>query len=286
MSSSAAWQKTLGPGAALTLSGAYYEAFQGEAATLVDASERRNFRSLLPTLELAWATAERMTVAVSAGYRMFVFKPDRDIDFNAPTAGVELRWAHQPDSGTDWEAGAGATFEHRTFGGPALIDDCPAPAQPDLPCSGPETRVDDFLMSHLDVTRTGRFLLGAGYAFHYNRSNSFGETVMRHFASARFAVGLPGGFTLAARAELLFAFYRDPVAVGVGQISPGNPFISVESIADENRSSARIDLSRDLGERTRLVARYTFYANELGVTAPISYRRQTLLLSLAFTIEK
>jgi hypothetical protein len=285
VSSSAAWQITVNEKSALTLSAAYYEAFQGAPDNLEDASLRRNFRSLVPSLQLDWSAAERVTLAASAGYRMFVFKPDRDIDFDAPTAGLELRWARQPDSGAEWEGAAGATFERRTFGGPAFIVGCPAPAQPNIPCSGPETRVDDFLMSHLEVTRTGRVLLGLGYAFQFNLSNSFGETVMRHFAIGRFAVALPGGFMLAARAELLFASYRDPVLVGVGPISPGSA-ISVESIGDENRSSVRIDLSRELGERLRLTARYTFYANELGTTAPVSYRRQTLLLSLAFSLEK
>jgi len=73
--------------------------------------------------------------------------------------------------------------------------------------------------------------------------------------------------------------------VGVGPISPGSA-ISVESIGDENRSSVRIDLSRELGERMRVITRYTFYANELGTTSPVSYRRQTLLLSLAFALDK
>ncbi|HMC93956.1 MAG TPA: hypothetical protein VKO16_04215 [Polyangia bacterium] len=286
VSSSAAWQTTVNDRSALTLSAAYYEAFQGAPHNLDDASLRRNFRSLAPSLQLDWSAAEGVTLAVSAGYRMFVFKPDRDIDFDAPTAGVELRWARQPDTGAEWEGAVGAAFERRTFGGPAFIG-CPAPAQPifDIPCSGPDTRVDDFLMSHLDVTRTGRVLLGLGYAFQFNLSNSFGETVRRHFAIGRFAVALPGGFMLAARAELLFASYRDPVLVGLGQSSPGSA-ISVESIEDETRSSVRIDLSREVGERMRLIARYTFYANELGATAPVSYRRQTLLLSLAFALEK
>jgi len=287
VSSSAAWQTTVNDKSALTLSAAYYEAFQGAPDNLEDASLRRNFRSLVPSLQLDWSAAERVTLAASAGYRMFVFKPDRDIDFDAPNVSLELRWARQPDSGAEWEGAAGAAFERRTFGGPAFIG-CPAPAQPgtDIPCSGPETRVDDFLMSHLEVTRTGRVLLGLGYAFQLNLSNSFGETVMRHFAIGRAALALPGGLMLAARAELLFAFYRDPVPVGVGQIAPGNTFVSVESIEDENRSSARVDLSRELGERMRLVARYTFYVNELGVTAPVSYHRQTLLLSLALALEK
>ena len=97
--SSIAWAKALGPRATLTLSGAYYEAFQAPAKNLVDASERRDFRSLASTVQLGWIAAERFDLSLIAGYRSFLFKPDRDDDFNAPTAAVELRWTRQTDAG-------------------------------------------------------------------------------------------------------------------------------------------------------------------------------------------
>ncbi len=291
--SSMAWAKALGRRATLTLAGAYYEAFQAAAGNLLDASERRDFRSLGSNVQLGWIAAEHFDLSINAGYRSFLFKPDRDDDFTAPTAAVELRWTRQGRD-ADWEVGAGAVFEHRTFGGPALTTNCPAEIQPPatgslnpfvFACAGAETRRDDFLMSRLDLLRVGRVLLGAGYAFHYNRSNSYGETVLRHLATARFAAPLPGGFTLAARGEVLLAFYRQPMIVGQ-QVAAGNTFSSVESIDDENRSSVRVDLSHDLADGLRLLARYTFYANELANASPISYQRQTLLLSLTGSLEK
>ena len=66
------------------------------------------------------------------------------------------------------------------------------------------------------------------------------------------------------------------------QMVGGKPFVNIE---DENRSSVRVDLSRDVSERLRALLRYTFYANELGSSGG-TYRRQTLLLSLAFVLEK
>ena len=283
--SSLAWAEALGPRATLTLSGAYYEAFQPAPANFLDDLERRNFRSLAPMAQLGWIAAERLELSITAGYRNFLFKPDRDDDFNAPMFAGELRWVRQADDDADWEASTGAAYEHRTFGGPALTIDCPmVPNVPTgLACSGPDRRRDDFLMSHLDLQRVGRVLIGAGYAFHDNRSNSYGETVMRHIVTARFAAPLPGGLTLAARGELLFAHYAQPQPIG--ETPAGNSFSSIEAIEDENRSSVRVDLSHELGDRLRLIARYTFYANELG-NASISYRRQTLLLSLTGTIEK
>jgi hypothetical protein len=146
-------------------------------------------------------------------------------------------------------------------------------------------RTDNFVMTQAEVTRTGRILIGAGYAFHHNASNSFGETLIRHIAIARVAAPLPLGFYLAARADLLFAFYRDPVPVAqadMAQMVAGRPFVTIE---DENRSSVRVDLSRDVVDRLRALLRYTFYANELGGNSG-TYRRHTLLLSLSFSFEK
>ena len=81
-------------------------------------------------------------------------------------------------------------------------------------------------------------------------------------------------------------FYRDsiPVARAVDMMTmiAGKPFINIE---DENRSSVRVDLSRDISEKLRGQLRYTFYANELGSSGG-TYRRHTLLLNLAFVVEK
>jgi hypothetical protein len=273
--SSLVWRTALGPRTWLAPSGTYYEAFQSWAPHYDPAGERRDFRSLAPTLELRTSLTDSVELGATAGYRWLLFKPDRDFDFNGPTAGVNLRWLHDADSGADWEARAGAALEHRGFAGPALT-----PCSDSLPCPGSAMRTDQFLMAQADVTRTGRVLLAAGYAFHYNDSNSFGETVTRHIAIARVAGALPLGLYLAARADLLFAFYRDEVPVA--SMTGGKPFVNIE---DENRSSVRVDLSRDIGDNLRGLLRYTFYANELGNSAG-TYRRHTLLLSLAFVFEK
>src|SRR6185369_15815418 len=109
-------------------------------------------------------------------------------------------------------------------------------------------RRDNFLMGRLEATRTGAVLIGAGYALHWNSSNSYGERVTRHFATLRFAAALPFGLYLAARGELLFARYLHPVVVGqsASMSAQGLTYLSVD---DENRSSVRVDVSRALGER-------------------------------------
>ncbi|HXU00163.1 MAG TPA: hypothetical protein VN903_04185 [Polyangia bacterium] len=281
--SSLVWRTALGGHTWLAPSGTYYEAFQSWAPEGDPAGERRDFRSLAPTLELRTGLTDSVDLGVTAGYRWLLFKPDRDFDFNGPTAGVNLRWLHDTESGSDWEARAGAAVEYRGFAGLARIGNCPPDS---LPCPGTELRNDNFLMAEADVTRTGRVLAGVGYAFHHNGSNSFGETLIRHIAIARVATALPLGLYLAARADLSFVFYRDSIPVArVTDMAPtvaGKPFVNIE---EENRSSVRVDLSRDVGARLRALLRYTFYANELGSSGG-TYRRHTLLLSLAFVLEK
>ena len=68
-----------------------------------------------------------------------MFKPDRNFDFDGPTAGVNLRWLYDAEEGADWEARAGAALEDRRFGGPAHVGMRP----PDgLPCPGTVRRND------------------------------------------------------------------------------------------------------------------------------------------------
>jgi len=281
--SSLMWRTALGARAWLSPSGAYYEAFQSWAPPGDPEGERRDFRSLAPALELRAAVTDAIEVSFAGGYRWLVYKPDRDFDFHGATTGASLRWAHAVEGGADWEARAIAALELRNFAGPAHVGNCPPSS---LPCPGTDMRADQFTVAGIDVTRTGRLLLGAGYAFQHNGSNSYGETVIRHVATARVAAALPVGLYLAARADLLFAFYRDAVPVAQAteptQMVAGKPYATIE---DENRSSVRLDLSHDIGERLRALLRYTFYANELSNSSG-TYRRHTLLLSLTYAIEK
>jgi hypothetical protein len=273
--SALSWRAALGPRASLSLAGAYYEAFQRPETDPFTINQRRDFRSLTPSLRFAHTVGARADLGITVGYRFFVFKSDGTLDFQSPTAAVDLRWARESaDGGADWEAGLGAAFERRSFTGAPCVD---------LACQtfGPGTRLDNFFIAHTELTHTGRVLLGGGYAFHLNESNSFGETVQRHFFVARLGAALPLDIFLAARAEILIAFYAQPVALALSD-SAGRSYLSIE---DENRSNVRVDLSRNLTEHLQLIARYTFYANEITASA-VSYRRQTALLSLAFTFEK
>lgn len=270
--SSLLWRAPLTTRSALVLSGAYYEAFQRMAPAPVYSAERHDFRSLTPALRLTHALGEHAEAGLGAGYRLFVFKPDRSYDFQAPCASLDASWARETDDGgADWEAVLHATAERRAFDGAILV----AGTAGGPPTTGSTPRVDEFLTAALDVSRTGSVLVGGGYAVQVNVSNSFGASATRHFATARFSAALPLDLYLAARTELLLAArYADS--------SAGRAYLSIE---DENRSNVRGELSRNLSPRVQLFARYTLYFNPIGGSAT-SYVRQTALLSLAFTLEK
>jgi len=283
VSTSLQWRVFLGEEWNLSILGAYYEAFQrGESGAGAGPRQRGDFRSLAPTARLGRRLGEHVELGVSGGYRQLVFKPNPDYTFDAPTAALDLRWlTDDPDAGVDWELAAGVAYEYRRYDSSALvITNCFAMAG-DMLCPlmlTQNARRDQFATGHVELTRTGAALLGLGYVLQWNQSNSYGETLQRHFLSLRLTAGLPLGLYLAARAELLVARYADRVMIG----SPST--MQTNDIDRENRSSVRVDLSRALTERLQLVARYTAYLNELGSVG--RYHRQTALLSLAITLDK
>jgi hypothetical protein len=277
------WRAPLGARSALVLAGAYYEAFQREAPPPVYGDERRDFRSLTPTARFVTALSEHLDLGVGGGYRLFVFKPDQTFNFNAPTATLDLRWARETaDGSADWEAAFRANYERRAFDGFPYVEP-PTCKMPCPPVPGTGTRLDHFATAGLDISRTGaRLLVGVGYALHLNFSNSFGETVTRHFFDAHAAASLPLEFYVALHAEIVFAYYADQVPVAPNMNMAGSMFSSIE---DENRNSVRVDLSRNLTDRLQIIARYSYYANSTTAN-DVTYRRQTALLSLAYTFEK
>lgn len=269
---SARWRMAVGEKSGLGLQALYYEAFQRASSDPADAPDRRDFRSLTPTLSFDSRVGSNAVLAGSAGYRSFVFKSDLDFDFHGPVGSLDLRWTREAaDGASDLELTLGASGERRAFSGPAIN---PSVASPPL-------RRDTFLVGHIDLTHAGRVLLGGGYALQWNGSNSYGDALTRHVLALRFATALPFGCYLAARGELILAQYHDPVALGQ------NPTTGqLLSIDDENRNSLRADLTRALSERMQLLARYTIYANEIGLSSSVAhYRRQTFLLSLAFALD-
>lgn len=270
--SSGRWRIGLGDKTGVGLQAIYYEAFQRASGDPGDVADRRDFRSLTPALIFDARLGDNTVLSGSGGYRSFVFKSALDFDFHGPVGSLDLRWTKESaDGASDLEVTAGASAELRAFSGLAVSTTATSPPQ----------RRDTFLVGHVDLTHAGRVLFGGGYALQWNGSNSYGDALTRHVLALRFATALPLGCYLAARGELILAQYHDPVALGQNPTTG-----ALLSIDDENRNSLRADLTRALTERLQILARYTIYANEIGLSSSVAhYRRQTFLLSLAFALD-
>ena len=269
----------------------YYEAIQAgspaerELAVRNLTGDPRDFRSLTPTLRIQRAIANSGTLALGAGYRWFVYKPNRDYDFGAPVLSLEYHWGHETaDGGADWEVAAGGGVELRGFAGALFVAQPPGCAPQDCVAAPDPTgnkHDDQFYTGHVDVTHTGRVLAGAGYAIQWNRSNSYGESLLFHVGTLRFTAPLPLGVYLAARAELVYGVYPDPLAQAIKLTG-----LASTSIDGEYRSNIRAELSRDIGAHIQLVTRYTLYFNALTTTqSQGKYLRQTATLSLVYSID-
>ncbi len=254
----------------LAFSGAYYEAFQRGPF------DRRDFRSGAPGLRLDRRFAEHGLLSVGAGYRWFTFKSDSGYSFDGPTAVVRVHQAlpgNLEQEGADWDWDAMASLEWRGFSGPACERDVCVDA-------GRPRHTDRFWMASAEVTRTSRILLGAGAALHVNRSNSYGESLVRGSLHLRWVLPLPGELSLSGRAEMVVTRYADSLPL-VRDPEMGTPRISIE---DESRSTLRIELARPLSRNVEIGARYTLYTSAPS-SGPLDFRRQTVLLYLAVLSE-
>lgn len=283
LETSGTWRVALGERTRLSVNGSTYDAIQAGTAAERDVSGvARDFRSLMPTLRVTRAVGSSSTWAFGAGYRWFVFKPQRAYDFVAPAAAIEYRIARENSDGSaDWEALATVGAELRKFAGTRLVREtgcsaaarCTAVTDPDAQA----LHEDQFFSGRLDVTRTGHLLVGASYALQWNRSNSYSETLLRHAGAIRLTLPLPLGLYLATRAELVLVSYPDHAAFSTGPSGQ-----SRTTIEDENRSQIRTELTRDISAHLQLVGRYCLYVNAIGQN---SYQRQTATLSLAFGLD-
>jgi hypothetical protein len=263
----------LGASTTFALDATYYEIFQRSD----DVQDARDFRSVLPAARLEQRVGAAQLYA-GAGYRSLTWKPAPELDFAGATAFLGYRQQRAVplgEEGAEWEWGAAASVDLRTFGGPRCesLDACRSDGTP-------ETRRDRFVVAQVDATRTGDVLLGAGFALHLNESNSFGESLRRVIGHVRGVFLLPAGFSLATRLELVATTYADPVPVGHDATT--DRYVPLEQ---ESRSTLRAELTHPLGALVDAGLRYTYYTSAPS-SGPVAFQRQTFLLYLAVVLER
>jgi hypothetical protein len=260
----------------LGVAGNYYDAFQRGPV------DRRDFRSLTPTLRIEQGFAKAAQLTLGGGYRWFTFKSDDDFGFAGPTTFLTARQVFPGNlerGEADWEWTAGASLEWRSFAGLACTNvECTA--------ESPPQRLDRFWIGHIELARTTTFLLGAGAAFHLNQSNSYGDGLVRGVFHLRAVVPLPWALSLSSRADLVATHYWTSQVLAQEVLAQGQkagtPLVSIE---DESRSTLRIEVARPLAQGFEIGARYVLYTS-FPSRGSVDYRRQTALLYLAVFDER
>ena len=119
--------------------------------------------------------------------------------------------------------------------------------------------------------RGGPFVGQFDYTFSLNRSNSFGQDLVRHAGALSVTFALPLSFYLSARLDLQRTSYDDPVQIDASFL-----------VDEDNRNAVVSSLVKAFGN-FEIEAKYSLYLQEFGVGA--DYRRQTILFAVAYNYE-
>jgi len=278
----------LGKVGELALIGDYYDAFQDLIApTCTTCFRRRDFRTGQAAMRLTLFQGPG-AFWIGAGYRGFVFKPDPEqyFNFHAPTGEVGASVTAQlgtEDNPQELTFAATYNLQRRGYNGNAqrLVNDpsC-APDQPLTEgCLGTSAndRVDLFHEASTELAYVGPLLASIGYTAQLNRSNSFGQSLIRHIVTLKIGYRLPWQLYASLKAQLMLGAGLDQVRIAQ-RISN----LTFATIEDENRNAIIVDLERTF---TRLGlsinARYSFFANELN-EQQTSFRRHVAYLGLTY----
>jgi hypothetical protein len=280
------YQQRWGKSRALVGVGAnYYEAFDirpfGEG---VDPVVGRSFQTADADISLTVPSEEEDRLAVIAGYRDFVYKPDADFNWRGEHLGLRyttMFWLGDPDK--DEEAAsidlrAEYRIDNRSYSGSAFRNTCSESEMVVPDCFVPidEKRSD---LNHLLVVEgsyTGAHHFSLLYAAEVVDSNSYGQASVRHRFEGVITTKAPGQIFLTAKAVVRFNRFIDPLLLARDVQS--QTFVSIE---DENRNSLSLDIARDLGDSWGVEARVALYSNEFA-TEVVSFRRQTAYLGALY----
>jgi hypothetical protein len=265
---------------ALGLGGDYYDAYQWiDCPTLIsggvpqpDTACHRDFRTGSGRLE-ANLGGSLFDAQLAAGGRFFTWKPDDALSFDGvwgtAQAGAHLRSGNSDDGDeAEWDLTLAGRVEWRRYHGPELFsnDDPGSPLSP--------SRDDTDVLGTAQLSYLGPLLAQAAYTIDYDRSNSFGQTYLRHLVTLKVAFELGWKIVATTKVQLVFITYKDPVALTSGMIVP-------LSIEDENRDALVVDLERPIGRGFSLSARYSRFSNGVS-TSVLAYERQVVYLGLAW----
>ncbi len=214
-----------------------------DALPLSDDVGARTFRNLGADALLALRGGDDRSLTLAFGARDFVYKPDHDFDWVGPSASARFDFVlwQTPSKTKSLELTAVVGFEARTFNSVALTKACPPYAPPDPNCIAASDldRRDRYQRLGAEVTWVGRQVAALGYQVTLIDSNSFGQSLARHRATASGTAQLPGNIYGTLLAILQIDQYLDGLTVR--RDLQQQEFTNID---DENRSSLQLRLGR------------------------------------------
>lgn len=286
VSSSARYDRRLGDRKVLVgAAGSYYDALGVDPFGTGGGGEGRNFRLAAADalLTVPGPRGHRLTGAVGA--RDFVYKPDADFDWRGESYALAYHatlWRGDPDQEVDAasiDVSASYRLGRRRYAGVAFTNACPDEQEAEPNCFVP-TRAGRVDLDHglgAELVYTGDRIYSGRYDLQVIDSNSYGQSLVRQRVEAAVTTELFRGIFLTGRGVVRLNLFLDPLL-----LAPDVQSQSFVSIEDENRNTLSLHLSRDLGDRLALEARYAIYSNEFA-TEELSFRRQTMYLGLVYS---
>jgi hypothetical protein len=256
----------------------YYDAIERDTVPSV---LEHDFRTADGSLSLALLGEHDQRVTLVAGVRGFVYKPDSRYDFVGEH--VDLGWrrrflpaAPAPGNAGDdasWELAVHLGVARRVYDADVVVDACPLgrPTTTDCLDLSADGRTDLALAAGLAVTYTGTVLIDGRYDVTYDRSNSFGQSYVRHRLEVGVTSELPWNLVGTLRAVVQVSQSLDGLLFA--------PEVGVLTIEDENRNALSLQLVRELTPTLGLELRSTIYRNEFA-TREAGFARETVYLGL------
>ena len=253
-----------------------------DALPLSDPIGARTFSNIGADALLSARGGEDKRLLLAVGARSFAYKPgahgdgsDHDYDWTGPVASARLDLVPWQDAAgaRSFELALTAGFEARAYTGLAFVNACPPGAPPDPGCSSPTpslARRDRFQRVGIEATWVGKQVAEIGYQLIVIDSNSFGQSLVRHRATASITSGLPWELYGTLLAILQIDRYVDGLVVGDIQL---RDFANIEN---ENSSSLQLRIARKLSASWSLETRAAIWRNIGSTTMDLKYERELI----------
>lgn len=255
-----------------------------DALPLSDDVGARTFRNLGADGLLALRGGDDRSLTLAFGVRDFSYKPDHDFDWIGPSASARFDFVlwQTPSKTKSLELTTIVGFEARQFNSVALTKSCPPFAPPDPNCIAASDidRRDRYQRMGAEVTWVGRQVAALGYQVTLIDSNSFGQSLARHRATASATAQLPGRIYGTLLAILQIDQYLDGLTVR--RDLQQQEFTNVE---DENRSSLQLRLGRRLTDDWAVEGRAAIWRNVGafgGDAMTLDFQRELVYLGIVY----